>query len=212
MDADPVQPLEEIELVDWRALPPGQRRGWWEFVWRAAVRLSERYRLALRSRWWEDPIQVEALAAFDCWLRLYDTGAEGDPTGKLQLLWELERLRGVLRGGDHAFDKTRDRAEFEQHLERITAGQDVEPAGSEANEQHHGQLGEELTAVSQRLLELRQRRQLLRTEIESGAQTKDLRPPQARRDLRELEQALLELEQREDELRDQAAMAIRSEP
>lgn len=210
MDAEPARPLEEVELVDWRALPPAQRRAWWELIWRGAVCLSERYRLALRSRWWEDAVQVEALAAFDCWLRLYDTGAETDPTGKLQLLWELERLRGALRGGDHAFDKTRDRAAFERHVTRIIIGRDVEADNTGATEQCRPQLTEELITVSERLLELRQRRETLRMGIESGGQPGDLRLLQARRDLRELDQALEELERREHDLRVQTGDVVGS--
>jgi hypothetical protein len=204
MGADAAGPLEEIQLVDWRALPPAQRRAWWEQVWRGAVALSERYRLALRSRWWEDPIQVEALAAFDCWLRLYDTGAENDPTGKLQLLWELERLRDVLRGGDHAFDEPRDRVVFQQHLTRIITGRDAEPADSAESEHHHSQLTNELNALSERLAELRERRDVLRAEIGNAPSSSDLHLAQARGDLHELEQTLEELERREAELRGSA--------
>jgi hypothetical protein len=111
--------MSGTELVDWRALPPGQRRAWWDHIWDGAVALAERYRLALRCGWWEDAIQVEALAAFICWLELYDSGANGDPTGKVQLLWELERLRGVLRAGEHAFHAGRDRRAFEEYVARI---------------------------------------------------------------------------------------------
>ena len=120
--------MSGTELVDWRGLPPGQRRAWWEHLWRGAIRLSERYRLALRSGWWEDQLQVEALAAFSCWLELYDSGANADPTGKVQLLWELERLRGLLRAGEHAFHAGRDRAAFERHVAGLLrdAGQDPE--------------------------------------------------------------------------------------
>lgn len=109
------------ELVDWRGLPPGQRRAWWEHLWRGAVRLAGRYRLALRRGWWEDQLQVEALAAFTCWLELYDSGANMDPTGKVQLLWELERLRGLLRAGEHAFRPERDRELFEHYVGQVVA-------------------------------------------------------------------------------------------
>lgn len=204
MATNPIQPIEEIQLVDWRALPPAQRRAWWERLWRGAVALSERYRLALRSRWWEDPIQVEALAAFDSWLRLYDTGAETDPTGKLQLLWELERLRGVLRGGEHAFDETRDRDAFHEHLTKILTGHDPESINSRERVQHHGYLTDELNALSERRRELRQRRHALRAEIENEPRSSDHRLVQVRTDLRELEQALQELECREAELREGA--------
>lgn len=122
--------MSGTELVDWRALPPGQRRAWWEHIWDGAVRLADRYRLALRSGWWEDAIQVEALAAFICWLDLYDSGANGDPTGKLQLLWDLERLRGVLRAGEHSFHPGRDRAVFETYVERrLTEAAGTGPSG-----------------------------------------------------------------------------------
>jgi hypothetical protein len=203
MDADAPGPLEEIQLVDWRVLPPAQRRAWWEQIWRGAVALSERYRLALRSRWWEDPVQVEALAAFDCWLRLYDTGAETDPTGKLQLLWELERLRAVLRGGDHAFDETRDRVVFEQHLRRVITGREAASPDSGPSD-HHSRVTAELNALAERVRELRQRRQALGAEIENGPRSTDLHLVQVRRELRELEQTLAELERREDELRGRA--------
>jgi hypothetical protein len=201
MATDPVQPIEEIQLIDWRALPPSQRRTWWERLWRGAVALSERYRLALRSGWWEDPIQVEALAAFDSWLRLYDTGAETDPTGKLQLLWELERLRGVLRGGEHAFDEARDRDAFDGHLRRISTGFDTEPAGAGESGQGHVELTQEFDVLSERRRELGQRRQALRAEIENEPRSGDHHLVQVRSDLRELEQALQELERREAELR-----------
>jgi hypothetical protein len=110
------------ELVDWRTLPPAQRRAWWDHIWSGAVRLAGRYRLALRSGWWQDQIQVEALAAFICWLELYDSGANADPTGKVQLLWELERLRGLLRAGEHAFHPGRDRGVFERYVDETLAG------------------------------------------------------------------------------------------
>ena len=110
------------ELVDWRALPPAQRRAWWDHIWSATVRLAGRYRLALRSGWWQDQIQVEALAAFICWLELYDSGANADPTGKVQLLWELERLRGLLRAGEHAFHPGRDRDAFDRYVDRTLDG------------------------------------------------------------------------------------------
>lgn len=109
------------ELVDWRTLPPGQRRAWWEHIWSGTVRMGGRYRLALRSGWWQDQIQVEALAAFICWLELYDSGVNADPTGKVQLLWELERLRGVLRAGEHAFHPGRDRSAFDRYVDETLA-------------------------------------------------------------------------------------------
>ena len=55
--------------------------------------LRERYRLGLRSGWWEDAIQVEAIAALAAWIDRYDTGEWDDPPGKLNLLYDLERAR-----------------------------------------------------------------------------------------------------------------------
>jgi hypothetical protein len=119
------------ELVDWRTLPPAQRRAWWEHIWSGTVRLAGRYRLALRSGWWQDQIQVEALAAFICWLELYDSGANADPTGKVQLLWELERLRGLLRAGEHAFHPGRDRGVFDRYVDEALAGVGEAPIDAE---------------------------------------------------------------------------------
>jgi hypothetical protein len=49
----------------------------------------------LRSGWWEDPVQVEALAALAAWVERYDSGEWDDPPGKLALLYDLERLAAL---------------------------------------------------------------------------------------------------------------------
>lgn len=116
--------------VDWRQLEPPARAIWWDELWTAAIRLRDRYRLALRSGWWEDEIQVEALAAFAAWVSAYDTGAWNDPAGKLQLLYDLDRIRGLLRAGDQVFAPERDRRAFVDHLRRI--GCDIGEQNSEA--------------------------------------------------------------------------------
>ena len=72
---------------------------WFEQLWSDVCMLRERYRLALRSGWWEDQVQVEALAAFAAWVHLYDCGDWNDPPGKLALLYDLERLAELLRDG-----------------------------------------------------------------------------------------------------------------
>jgi hypothetical protein len=93
---------------------------WYENPARSATSRGE------RTSWWEDQLQVEALAAFSCWLELYDSGANADPTGKVQLLWELERLRGLLRAGEHAFHAARDRTAFERHVVALLKSDDGE--------------------------------------------------------------------------------------
>jgi hypothetical protein len=112
--------------LGWRCLDRDVAWSWWEQLWKDAKMLRDRYRLALRSGWWEDEIQVEALAALAAWSRGYDTGAWTDPPGKLQLLYDLDRIRGLLRAGENVFDPGRDRTAFVQHLLLIGC----EPPGS----------------------------------------------------------------------------------
>jgi hypothetical protein len=81
--------------------------------------LRERYRLMVRSRWWEDEIQVEALAALADWVARYDSGEWDDPAGKLALLYDLPRIAELLRPGLQAFVPDRDRAEFERYVSEL---------------------------------------------------------------------------------------------
>jgi hypothetical protein len=78
--------------------------------------LRVRYRLAVRSHWWEDEIQVEALAALAAWTDRYDAGEWDDPPGKLALLFDIERVAGLLRDGVQPFHPDRDRIAFVRHL------------------------------------------------------------------------------------------------
>jgi hypothetical protein len=102
--------------LDWRELPPHARWVWWDQLWIDANRLRDRYRLVLRSGWWQDDIQVETLAALAAIVNGYDAGAWNDPVAKLQLLFDLDRVRGLLRAGEDVFDTARDRAAFDRHL------------------------------------------------------------------------------------------------
>lgn len=105
-------------LLSWRCLSgPRARRRWFEHLWDDVCQLRLRYRLPVRSRWWEDEIQIEALAALAAWVARYDRGDWDDPPGKLTLLFELERLETLLRDGSDPFQPHRDRPAFERHLE-----------------------------------------------------------------------------------------------
>jgi hypothetical protein len=95
---------------------------WFEDLWLDVCRLRERYTLPVRSRWWENPIQVEALAALAAWVERYDSGEWDDPPGKLALLYDLERVAAMLRDGNDPFYPGRDRPEFDRFLAAIHAG------------------------------------------------------------------------------------------
>jgi hypothetical protein len=107
-------------VLSWRQLnrSAGQNR-WWQVLWLDVCSLRSRYGLPVRSRWWEDEIQVEALAALAAWVRRYDSGDWEDPPGKLTLLFELERVETLLRDGSDPFNPRRDRPVFERHLELL---------------------------------------------------------------------------------------------
>jgi hypothetical protein len=102
--------------LDWRGLYPRERWLWFEQLWTDVGALRQRYRLAVRSGWWEDEIQVEALAALAAWTARYDSGEWDDPPGKLALLYDLERIGALLRDGGEPFHPDRDRAAFARHL------------------------------------------------------------------------------------------------
>jgi hypothetical protein len=94
-------------------------REWFEDLWLDVCRLRERYTLPVRTRWWESPLQVEALAALAAWVERYDGGEWDDPPGKLALLYDLERVSALLRDGNDPFHPDRDRAEFRSFLEQF---------------------------------------------------------------------------------------------
>ena len=93
---------------------------------RRASRSATATGCAPRKEWWEQPTQVEALAALAAWVERYDTGEWDDPPGKLGLLYDLERVRELIRGGD-PFYPDRDRAAFARFL--IDAGCQPPPGG-----------------------------------------------------------------------------------
>jgi hypothetical protein len=105
--------------LDWHGLYPRERWLWFHRLWCDVCLLRERYRLPLRAGWWENDVQVEVLAALSAWVSRYDSGEWDDPPGKLSLLFDLERVSGLLRDGCEPFSPPRDRPAFERHLEEI---------------------------------------------------------------------------------------------
>ena len=89
---------------------------WWEQLWSDVCALRARYRLPVRSGWWEDAVQLEALAALAAWVERYDSGEWDDPPGKLALLCDLERVAALLRDGGEPFHPDRDRLAFARFL------------------------------------------------------------------------------------------------
>lgn len=114
---------EELEQnrwpLTWRGLYPRERWLWFEQLWSDVSMLRERYQLMVRSGWWEDEVQVEALAALAAWTARYDAGEWDDPPGKLALLFDLERVAALLRDGNEPFRADRDHPAFTTHLLEI---------------------------------------------------------------------------------------------
>lgn len=102
--------------LGWRGLYPRERWLWFEQLWSDVCMLRARYRLAVRSGWWENELQLEALAALAAWVSRYDSGEWDDPPGKLALLFDLERVGALLREGMDPFHPDRDRTAFLRHL------------------------------------------------------------------------------------------------
>ncbi len=102
--------------MTWRGLYPRERWLWFQSLWNDVCALRERYHLAIRSGWWEDDVQLETLAALAAWVDRYDSGEWDDPPGKLSLLFDLERIAGMLRDGLDPFDPRRDHPTFLSHI------------------------------------------------------------------------------------------------
>jgi hypothetical protein len=110
------EPEEQRWPLVWAGLYPRERWRWFEQLWSDVCALRDRYRLPIRSAWWEDQIQVEALAALAAWTQRYDSGEWDDPPGKLALLYDLDRIGVLLRDGNDPFFPDRDRLPFARHL------------------------------------------------------------------------------------------------
>jgi hypothetical protein len=118
--------------LDWQGLYPRERWMWFEQLWSDVCALRERYRLPVRSGWWEDQVQVEALAALAAWTNRYDSGEWDDPPGKLALLYDLERIAVLLRDGSEPFHLDRDRMAFARYL--VDLGCQAPPGREQAGE------------------------------------------------------------------------------
>jgi len=102
-------------------LYPRERWRWFEQLWNDVCALQSRFGLPVRSGWWEEGLEVEALAALAAWVERYDSGEWDDPPGKLALLYDLERVARLLGEGDHEdrrreFDQGRDLLAFTRWL------------------------------------------------------------------------------------------------
>ncbi len=107
----------DVAVAGWRSLrEPEQRWNWFQKLYHQAAHLDRRYRLALRSGWWEDEIQVELLATLGAWVGMFDYANWADPEAKARLLLQLQSIRELVRGGAQQFDPERDREAFEHHL------------------------------------------------------------------------------------------------
>jgi hypothetical protein len=109
-------PAADAAVPGWRGLEPAQRWDWFQQLYAAAGHLDRRYRLGLRSGWWEDEVQLELLAALAAWVSMFDYASWTDPEGKARLLLQLPSFRELLRAGAQTFDPTGDHERFDQHL------------------------------------------------------------------------------------------------
>ena len=102
---------ERLAAHRWPMAPndllPRERWLWWGQLWADVISLSRRYRIRLGRDWWEDEVQVEALAALAAWVERYDSGEWDDPPGKLALLYDLDRIRELDPGRRAVLPRTR---------------------------------------------------------------------------------------------------------
>ena len=107
----------DVAVAGWRSLTdPEQRWDWFQKLYDQAAHLDRRYRLGLRTGWWEDEIQIELLATLGAWVGMFDYANWIDPEAKARILFGLQTVRELVRGGAQQFDPDRDRVGFEQHL------------------------------------------------------------------------------------------------
>jgi hypothetical protein len=100
----------------WRGLDPEQRWNRFQQLYEQAAHLERRYRLGLRSGWWEDDVQIEILATLGTWVAMFDYAKLDRPRSQSPPHPQLPAVRELLRGGAQQFDRERDRHAFQQHL------------------------------------------------------------------------------------------------
>jgi hypothetical protein len=115
-DEDFGEPGSRRWPLDCQGLYPRERWMWFEQLWADVCMLRQRYHVAVHSGWWEDQVQVEALAALAAWVERYDSGEWDDPPGKLALLYDLERVGMLVKEGSEPFHPDRDRMAFARYL------------------------------------------------------------------------------------------------
>jgi hypothetical protein len=103
-------------LPGWRGLQAEPRWRWFQALYQQAAHLDRRYRLGLRTGWWQDDVQIEILAALGAWVAMFDYANWTDPEAKTRLLLGLPAIRELLRGGAQQFEPDRDREPFQRHL------------------------------------------------------------------------------------------------
>ena len=109
--------------LTWRRFGPLERFRWFDQLWADACMLRERYRLPLRSGWWENDVQVELLAALAAAAARFDSGLWDDPIAKTAWLVDLEHVTPLLRDGADPFHPHRDRAAFVHFVTRERGAQ-----------------------------------------------------------------------------------------
>jgi hypothetical protein len=114
----------------WRGLDLERRWNWFQQLYEQAAHLERRYRLGLRSGWWEDDLQIEILATLGAWVAMFDYANWTDPEAKARLILGLPAVRELLRGGAQQLDRDRNRHAFEQHLHVHLACQQAGNVGS----------------------------------------------------------------------------------
>jgi hypothetical protein len=106
----------DTAVAGWRGLDPEQRWAWFQQLYDQAAHLDRRYRLGLRTGWWEDEIQIELLATLGAWVGMFDYANWADPEAKTRLILQLQSVRELVRGGAQQFDPNRDHEAFKHHL------------------------------------------------------------------------------------------------
>lgn len=112
---DRLMPADQA-VPGWRGLDPEQRWSWFQALYDQAAHLDARYRLGLRSGWWDDEVQIEILATLGAWVAMFDYANWTDPEAKARLILQLPAIRELVRGGAQQFDPDRDREAFDKHL------------------------------------------------------------------------------------------------